>query len=66
MSLRFPTRREVDACNSKRLGALKEKTERYEAMDMPGHDDQGRPIPWNIVERLVERLIAPKVIDLKV
>lgn len=48
------------------MAALKEPTHRYPAMDMPGYDDRGYPIAMRKVEQLLERLVAPKVIELKV
>ncbi len=65
-STRFPTRREVDSCNNRRLVALRGDVQKYEAMDIPGFDQDGRPIPMRIAEKLLERLVAPKLAELKV
>ncbi|THH28278.1 hypothetical protein EUX98_g5905 [Antrodiella citrinella] len=62
----FPTRREVDAANSSRLNKIRESARQYNATDAPGYDAEGRPIPFPQMERLLERLVAPKSITLKV
>lgn len=66
MASRFPTRYEVDTCNIRRLKGLDCDLHKYEARDVPGCDINGKQIPWSIVERLVERLVSPKFVELKV
>lgn len=63
---RFPTRREVDAANTSRLNRIKEEPRQYVATDVPGYDPEGKPISFQQMERLLERLVAPKCIILKV
>lgn len=62
----YPTRREVDNANNSRLQNLSGDPQTYVAYDRPGLDEEGNRIPWNKVEKLLERLVAPKQIILKV
>ncbi len=62
----FPTRNEVDVANRNRLNQIKDRARQYNAIDAPGYDDYGRQIPPERVDRLLERLVAPKNIVLKV
>lgn len=64
---RFPTRREVDGANSRRLAQLTTEPQTYSAIDTPGWDEQKEEyIPLDVMEKLVERLVAPKSVTLKV
>ncbi|PSS37108.1 hypothetical protein PHLCEN_2v981 [Hermanssonia centrifuga] len=61
----FPTRNEVDVANRNRLNQIRSRAHQYNAIDTPGYDDYGRQIPPERVDRLLERLVAPKNIVLK-
>jgi hypothetical protein len=63
---RFPTRREVDNANNSRLSALSGLFHKYEAKDFAGYDSKDVKISHVQMERLLERLVAAKVITLKV
>lgn len=62
----FPTRREVDAANNLRLSKLGGDSHVYKSHDVPGYDATGMMYPMAKVQGLLERLIAPQVITLKV
>ncbi|KAJ8468581.1 hypothetical protein ONZ45_g17199 [Pleurotus djamor] len=62
----FPTRREVALANQTRLDALPGKPVVYRANDRPGIDANGRPVSKEAMIRLLERLVAPNEIVLKV
>lgn len=62
----FPLRRDVDDCNHSRLQALPEPMQTYFAMDGAGNDVRGIPIPTGNAQTLLDRLIAPPVVSLKV
>ncbi|KAH7929347.1 hypothetical protein BV22DRAFT_1002943, partial [Leucogyrophana mollusca] len=62
----FPTRREVDAANKQRLDRLPGAVIGYRATDSPGYDSNGRAVPVEQMERLLERLVVPPLVSLKV
>ena len=62
----FPTRREVDNANSARLAQLPGPSQRYLAIDRPGTNDKGSFIPLTKARELLDRLVAPKDLTLKV
>ncbi|KAJ7596702.1 hypothetical protein C8J56DRAFT_773706, partial [Mycena floridula] len=62
----FPTRAEVDGANAGRLGKLPGEPLTYNATDMPGRDSNGMPISHKIMNTLLERLVVPIQITLKV
>ncbi|CCM00349.1 uncharacterized protein FIBRA_02379 [Fibroporia radiculosa] len=62
----FPTRREVDNANHHRLSKLSGDPHQYKAADIPGRDENDKPIPLHEMDKLLERLIAPKLLALKV
>jgi hypothetical protein len=63
---RFSTRREVDNANRTRLRQLDATTHTYEAEEYPGIDSNGNRVGIEAMGRLLERLIVPKSIQLKV
>lgn len=64
---RFPTRKEVDTANTNRLNRIKEELSyTYIAVDQPGFDDDRKPIPMEKAKKLLDNLVAPKEIVLKV
>lgn len=63
----YATRKEVDSQNCYRLARLKTQAYSYEALDLPGWDDElGQHIPRKLMEKLLERLVAQQSISLKV
>ncbi|KAH9945603.1 hypothetical protein B0H21DRAFT_694015 [Amylocystis lapponica] len=62
----YPIRREVDSANFSRLHKIPHPAHEYAATDSPGYDESGRPISRHRMEQLLERLVAPKTIVLKV
>ncbi|THU91662.1 hypothetical protein K435DRAFT_673653, partial [Dendrothele bispora CBS 962.96] len=62
----FPLRAEVDACNQSRLQALKSPAVTYEAMESAGVDVFGQLIDKESALKLLDRLVAPRTITLKV
>jgi hypothetical protein len=63
---RYPTRREVDWANTRRLHAIQAEPKTYLAHDTPGVSDDGQRVTQDGAARLLERLIAPKELTLKV
>ena len=63
---RFPTRAEVERANSARLKGITSVTYTYTAEDRPGFDSSGRRVSPDIMKRLLERLVAPPTVTLKV
>ncbi|KII93468.1 hypothetical protein PLICRDRAFT_152207, partial [Plicaturopsis crispa FD-325 SS-3] len=59
-------RREVDYANNSRLQKLEGAGQVYAAHDYPGWDAEGNPTLDDKVPRMLERLVAPKSIVLKV
>jgi ATP-dependent DNA helicase PIF1 len=62
----YPTRREVDYSNQRRLNAIKAEIHRYDALDKPGRTDDGKPVSQEQANKVLERLMAPGRIMLKV
>ncbi|KAF9229714.1 hypothetical protein BS17DRAFT_689311, partial [Gyrodon lividus] len=62
----YPTRSEVDRANQTRLHALPGQEIQYNATDSPGSDSNGARVSEQQMERLLERLVAPRFIQLKV
>jgi len=62
----FPTRNEVDSANERRLREIKSTAHVYASVDIPGYDDKHFKITMQTMERLLDRLVAPKSITLKV
>ncbi|KAF7306584.1 ATP-dependent DNA helicase PIF1 [Mycena indigotica] len=59
-------RDEVDRANNRRLNALPGATRTYTAVQSSGINSQGFPITPEQMEKLLEKLVAPKQISLKV
>jgi hypothetical protein len=62
----YPTRHEVDHANETRLKQLSGDLHTYQALDLPGQDSKGEKVSRETMERLLERLVAAKMISLKV
>lgn len=62
----FPTRKEVDYANQYRLARLPGQSSTYEARDSAGIDSKGQPVNLVARDKLLERLVVPKVVQLKV
>ena len=62
----YPLRDQVHQCNISRLEAISAPLMYYQAMDFAGHDLQGKPLPASSAETLLERLVALKMLFLKV
>ena len=64
---RYPTRREVEEANHSRLNQIQSVSKVYEAQDTAARDKNGNPkLTFEQMTRLLERLVAPKTITLKV
>lgn len=63
---RFPTRREVDEANRWHLRQLSGSSYTFLAMDAPGYDEMDRKISEARMSQLLERLVVPGRIELKV
>jgi hypothetical protein len=63
---RFPLRAEVEGCNNRRLNELTGDIQIYHAMDSRGYNAKGDPIDKEMAQRLLDRLVAPREISLKV
>jgi hypothetical protein len=66
LSFSYPTRHEVDTANETRLKQLPGDPHTYQSMDLPGYDSKGKRVSEQTMERLLERLIASKMVSLKV
>ncbi|KAJ4476616.1 hypothetical protein J3R30DRAFT_309841 [Lentinula aciculospora] len=62
----FPHRADVDRANNTRLQSLPRDSHTYQALDIPGTDTQGNTLTYTQMDRLLERLVVPKIITLKV
>ncbi|KAF8221763.1 hypothetical protein L208DRAFT_656508 [Tricholoma matsutake] len=62
----FSTRREVDNANFTRSNHLNTEAHTYVAMEYPGIDSKGERVSKEHMERLLERLVVPNTIQLKV
>lgn len=63
---RFPLRREVESCNNNRLAALAGPDHTFNSVDSAGYDVNDRPISVESAHNLLDRLVAPSTITLKV
>jgi hypothetical protein len=64
--IRFPTKREVEVANGRRLDQLPGQKCPYGATDTPGYDSKGHPVSVEQMDRLLGHLVAQKSIFLKV
>jgi hypothetical protein len=62
----YPTRLEVDKANFTRLHQLATEAHNYLAMDLPGVDEKGQQVSMDHAKKLLERLIAPSELTVKV
>ncbi|KAJ3575906.1 hypothetical protein NP233_g801 [Leucocoprinus birnbaumii] len=62
----YPTRREVAGANSWRLERLTGEPQTYEAQDHRGVDHRGQTISYEKMIDLLDKLVAPKSLELKV
>ncbi|KXN81110.1 ATP-dependent DNA helicase PIF1 [Leucoagaricus sp. SymC.cos] len=62
----YPTRREVANANAWRLKQLPGSLQTYEAQDHKGVDHKNQPISYEQMLSLLDRLVAPKTLELKV
>lgn len=62
----FPRRDEANAVNTRRLDEITAPPFEYRATDRRGLDPDGYPIPDQIYEKLISRIMAPPTITLKV
>ncbi|KAI6136943.1 P-loop containing nucleoside triphosphate hydrolase protein [Pisolithus sp. B1] len=62
----YPLRAEVERANRTRLDALPGSGTRYDATDTPGINSYGEKVSLPQMERLLDRLVAPRSILLKV
>lgn len=62
----FPLRREVESCNNNRLAALAGPDHTFISVDSAGYDVKNQPISVESAQNLLDRLIAPSTITLKV
>ncbi|KAF8139893.1 hypothetical protein EV363DRAFT_1152173 [Boletus edulis] len=63
---RFPLKAQVKQHNLQCLGKLEGETRVYKAMDARGHDSDGGRLTINQAETLLEKLVCPKEVPLKV
>lgn len=63
---RFSTRVEVEGANTTRLNKLTGETILYQATETAGLDSKGQRISVEVMARLLDRLVVPKQITLKV
>jgi ATP-dependent DNA helicase PIF1 len=62
----YPLRAEVENCNNKRLDELTGSIQEYKAVDSAGYDVHGVHIPFEQASQLLQRMVAPQEISLKV
>lgn len=62
----YPLRAEVERANRTRLDALPGSGTRYDATDTPGINSYGERVSLPQMERLLDRLVAPRSVLLKV
>jgi len=65
-SVLFPLRAEVEGHNNSRLNMLTGKIHVYRSMDSRGYNAKGEQLEKDMAQRLLERLVAPRSISLKV
>ena len=64
---RYPTRQEVERANTTRLAEIRQQPYTYSAHDFPALGDDGQPvIPLAIMHTLLNRLVVPPQVTLKV
>jgi len=63
---RYPTRVEVERANCSKLDALNSPAFRYDATDTPGIDSYGKEVSDLQMQSLLDRLVAPRSLLLKV
>lgn len=63
---RFPLKSQVEFCNKTHLDALPGEIFPYTAMESRGFNMYGERISFDAAGRLLERLVAPREISLKV
>lgn len=63
---RFPLKKEVESANSRRLDQLPGQSIKYVSVDKPGFNIEGKPINERLAARLLDNLLATKVLTLKV
>jgi hypothetical protein len=64
--LRFPRRKDVDDANARRLAALNSEKKTYFAHDTGGRTDNGTPVSPQTATEMLEKLVAPQQLTLKV
>lgn len=62
----YPTRAEVERANCSKLDALNSPAFRYDATDIPGIDSYGKEVTNLQMQSLLDRLVAPRSLLLKV
>jgi ATP-dependent DNA helicase PIF1 len=65
-SVLFPLRAEVEGHNKSRLNELTGNTHIYCSMDSRGYNAKGEQLEKEMAQRLLERLVAPRSISLKI
>lgn len=63
---RFPTRKEVTHANARRLGELPGRPQIYHAQDQAGVDHREAPISHELMVNILDKLVAPSRLELKV
>lgn len=66
IAISFPLRAEVEGHNNSRLNMLTGKIHVYRSMDSRGYNAKGEQLEKDMAQRLLERLVAPRSISLKV
>ncbi|KAH9004248.1 hypothetical protein EDB86DRAFT_2887630 [Lactarius hatsudake] len=61
----YPTKNEVEDANDTRLAQIAENSVEFNAVDRPGFDERGNPVPLRKMARLLSRLVALPVVSLK-
>ncbi|KZP32385.1 hypothetical protein FIBSPDRAFT_723029, partial [Athelia psychrophila] len=62
----YPTRNEVERANKTQLDRLPGEIEPYVAIDLPGRDSKDRLVSPEVMKTLLERMVTPPRINLKV
>lgn len=62
----FPLRAEVEGHNNSRLDELTGNAHIYHSMDSRGYNAKGELVEKEMAQRLLERLVAPRSLSLKV
>ncbi|KAH9165820.1 hypothetical protein EDB89DRAFT_1911107 [Lactarius sanguifluus] len=61
----YPRRWEVEKANNTRLEQIAEIPVEFNAVDRPGFDERGNPVPHNEMARLLDRIVALPTVVLK-